>query len=160
MSKNTIEKLLNKAYFYLYLRQRSEKEMYDYLQKKAVIYHASEEDIQQVIHELHKQKYLDDDAFVESYIRYKTSSKPKGEYALRRELLKKGIPEAKISAYFEKNALPEDSLAKEALKKVWYRYKNLESLKQKKRAIDFLSRRGFSFDTAQQAFDEVKKKPE
>ncbi len=157
MAKKQIEKLLNKAYFYLYLRQRTEKEMVDYLKRKAEIYHASDNDVQQVMQELRMQNYLDDDAFITSYVRYRTSVKPKGEYALRKELLQKGISESKIDSYFEKNTRQEDVLAKDALKKVWSRYKNLEPLKRKKRAIDFLSRRGFSFDTAKQAFEELEK---
>lgn len=156
MAKEQIKKLLNKAYFYLYLRPRSEKEMVDYLKKKAEIYHATDADVQQVIQELRNQNYLDDDAFITSFVRYRTSIKPKGEYALRMELLQKGISENKIHSYFEENTLEEDVLAKDALKKVWSRYKNLEPLKQKKRAIDFLSRRGFSFDTAKKAFEELK----
>jgi len=157
MSKKTIEKLLNKAYFYLYLRQRSEKEMYEYLKKKVKTYHATEEDVEEVMKKLRLQKYLNDDAFVDSYVRHQTAIKPKGEYALRLELLKKGISETKINSYFEQTDLDEKALAKEALAKVWSRYKNLDFIKRKKRGIDFLSRRGFSFDTAKQAMEYMEK---
>lgn len=158
MLNKTIEKLLNKAYFYLYLRQRSEKEVLDYLKKKAGIYHATEEDIEHVMDKLRDQHYIDDDAFLESYIRYQTATKPKGEYALRLILLKKGISEEKINAYFESHTLNEKQLAKEILQKILLRYKNLDPQKRKKRAIDFLSRRGFSFDTALEAVEIVEKK--
>lgn len=157
MSKENKDKLLNRAYFYLYLRQRSEKEMLDYLKRKADQYHATDEDVKEVMQELKLQKYLNDDIFIESYVRYRTTAKPKGMYALRLELLKKGLPEEKINDYFEKHEIQEDILAKEALRKAWSRYKNLDPLKRKKRAIDFLSRRGFSFDTAKEALDELEK---
>lgn len=160
MSKKNKDKLLNRAYFYLYLRHRSEKEMLDYLKRKADQYHATDDDVKEVMQELKLQKYLNDDVFIESYVRYRTTAKPKGTYALKRELLKKGIPEEKINAYFEKNEIQEDMLAKEALRKAWHRYKNLDTLKRKKRAIDFLSRRGFSFDTAKEAFDNLEKSTE
>ncbi len=157
MSRELIEKLLNKAYFYLYLRQRSEQEMREYLKKKAQKLNAGPEDIESAIRELREQKYLNDDNFIEAYVRYRSSFKPKGEYALRLELRQKGIPENKINSFFEREKLDENSLAEEALRKSWSRYKNLEPLKRKKRAMDFLSRRGFSFEAVKSAWEKVEK---
>lgn len=158
MPNETIEKLLNKAYFFLSLRQRSEKEMYRYLKRKAEGCSATDEEVGQVMEELRSQKYLNDDAFVEAYVRHQSAIKPKGEYAIRLELRKKGIPEAKIDLYFQQNSVDEEMLAKDALAKVWSRYKTLPFLKRKKRAIDFLSRRGFTFDTANQAVEYMEAK--
>ena len=84
---------LNLAYFYLSIRNRSEKEMRDYLAKKK----ASEEVIEKIITSLKEKKFLNDEAFTRSWILNRARVKPKGRVLLKLELRQKGISDDIIS---------------------------------------------------------------
>lgn len=152
--KEAYEKLLGKAFFYLRIRQRTEHEMKTYLAKKASsIIGAGEDVIYAVMGRLKELNYLNDATFAESHIRSRMRSKPKGEYVLKQELKAKGVSEQDIEGFFDKNEIDEVALAKQALQKKWSSYKSLEFLKRKKRASDFLLRRGFSYDSIKEALE-------
>ena len=138
--------LLNKAYFFLKFRPRSEKEIRDYLYKKVAKTHWSREDADKIIENLKEQELIDDGKFVEWFIRQRMTLKPKGERVLRRELLQKGIDEELIDKYFSQNVVDEEALARQILEVRWPRFKNLDSRKRFEKAVSFLGRRGFGFD--------------
>lgn len=138
--------LLNKAYFFLKFRPRSEKEIRDYLYKKVAKTHWSRGDVDKIIENLKEQELIDDGKFVEWFIRQRMTLKPKGERVLRRELLQKGIDEELIDKYFFQNVVDEEALARQILEVRWPRFKNLDSRKRFEKAVSFLGRRGFGFD--------------
>lgn len=153
MQDKQYEKLLGKAFFFLKSRQRSEFEMRQYLEKKAQALHVQKSVIDQVIARLCELKYLDDKAYAESHVRSRIRGKPKGEYALRQELSAKGIQNTIIDQYFENHPLDEGALSYKALQAKWPLYRNLEYATKKRRATDFLLRRGFSYDSIREALE-------
>jgi len=138
--------LLNKAYFFLKFRPRTEKEIRDYLYKKIIKTHWSRDDAEKIIEKLKEQQLIDDEKFVELFIKDRTALKPKGKKLLVRELKQKGIGDDLIENYFLKNDLDEESLALKILEKRWPRLKSLDSQKRFEKATRFLASRGFDYD--------------
>ena len=138
--------LINKVYFFLKFRPRTEKEIRDYLYKKIKSKHWSRDDAEKVIEELRSEDLIDDKKFVDWFVRNRTTLKPKGQRMLTRELRQKGISDELIEKYFSENIVDEESLAFKILEKRWPRYKNLSSQKRFEKAGRFLMSRGFNFD--------------
>ncbi|MBP9691140.1 regulatory protein RecX [Candidatus Woesebacteria bacterium] len=147
MKTEIAESLLNKAFFYLGIRVRSEHEMRQYLEKKAALFGGMQEDIEHVIARLIELDYVNDAVFVESYVRSRNNSKQKGEYVLRKELAQKGVSEEIVNHFFQTHVQDPLQLAKKALRPRWAGYSSLDPMKRTKRAQDFLLRRGFDYDT-------------
>ena len=82
-----IKKYLKNTYRYLGIRNRSEKEIRDYLIRKK----ATNEIIDHIVDLLKKQKFLNDEEFARSWISSRARFRPKGKNAIRFELLQKGI---------------------------------------------------------------------
>jgi len=137
--------LLNKAYFFLKFRPRSEKEVKDYLYKKVKTTHWSREAADKIIIKLKEQELIDDKKFIEWFIRFRTNLKPKGVRLLTQELRQKGVAEDLIEKYFDNNQVDEEKLAFQTLEKRWPRYKLLNSQKRFEKAYRFLLSRGFSY---------------
>ncbi len=148
--------LLNKAYFYLKFRLRTEKELRDYLIKKIKDKQWSLDDVEKVINILKDQQLIDDERFVQSYINDRINIKPKGKKLLIKELKQKGIKEDLLEKYFLKNELDEEELAFEVLKKRWSRLNRLDEKKRFEKAIRLLLSRGFSFETAKKTYKKLK----
>ncbi len=138
--------LLNKAYFFLKFRPRTEKEIRDYLYKKISRTHWSRNDAEKVIRELIEEKLVDDKKFVDLFIRDRTALKPKGKKLLTKELKQKGISDELIEQYFLENNIDEESLAFKILEKRWQRFKFLDSRKRFEKSARFLMSRGFNYD--------------
>jgi len=143
---NDLLVLLNKAYFFLKFRPRSEKEIRDYLYKKIKSKHWSRDDAEKVIEELKEEDLIDDKKFVDWFVRFRITLKPKGKKVLVRELKQKGISDELIEKYFSENKIDEESLAFKILEKRWPRFKNLDSRKRFEKATRFLMSRGFNYD--------------
>lgn len=156
------EILFNRAAHYIRLRERSEKEMDAYLQKKIKIYYLSEKEInelvQKIISRLKELDLLNDKRFIEWWVGQRSYFKPRGSYLLRQELQQKGADRDEISFYFEDNKIDELLLAKEALAKKMRSLETLSLKESEKKALSFLMRRGFSFSIAKKAFEECKEK--
>ena len=80
---------------YISVRIRSTKEIFDYLKKKNV----EEEDIEEIIKKLTKEKFLDDNHFCECFIKDKLNFTTMGEYKIINELKKHNIASDIISNY-------------------------------------------------------------
>jgi len=137
--------LLNKAYFYLKFRPRTEKEVREYLYKKIKTTHWSRDDADKIIDELKSQGLIDDKKFVELFVKDRINLKPKGKKLLTYELKKKGIDDNLIENYFFNNVLDEENLALKILKKRWSRFENLDSKKRFEKSARFLLSRGFNY---------------
>jgi len=148
--KELFEKFLQKCYRFLSLRNRSEKEIRDYLKKKTAKYKLSEPKniIDKVVTALKEEKLIDDKNFITWWVDQRSYFKPKGLFVLKQELLQKGINRDLIDQYFEENKIDELSLAKIALQKKVKVLKELKKEERYQKAISFLVRRGFSFETA------------
>ncbi len=147
--------LLNKAYFFLKFRPRSEKEVRDYLYKKVSTTHWSRDAADIIVEKLKSQLLVDDVKFVDWFVRQRTALKPKSQRLLTRELKQKGIADELIEKHFSSNALNEDSLAFKILEKRWVRFKGLDSRKRYEKAARFLMSRGFSYEICKKSIEKL-----
>ncbi|SET71296.1 regulatory protein [Salinibacillus kushneri] len=86
-AQDEIHKFYGMAINLLSYRIRSEKELTDYLRKKE----AEVEQIQQVIHKLKQEGYVDDREFAYTFVRSRMNTSSKGPLLLKKELMEKGI---------------------------------------------------------------------
>src|SRR5882757_99837 len=149
-----ISKYLENCYRYLAIRNRSEKEMRDYLLKKK----ADPEIIDAIVEKLYKQKFLDDEAFARSWVRSRARFRPRGKRMLQMELQQKGINKELIQIVLaEENEDVPDELtqAKNLIPK------RIEKLRDEPRQIiyqkvgAFLARRGYGWEVIKKAIDET-----
>lgn len=153
--EDQIHQALSGAYFFLKFRPRSEKEIREYLIKKAEKFHWKSTVVEAAISSLKEQNYINDDEFVEWFVYHRKLSKPKSAYALKNELHRFGVDRDNVSEYFEQNPIDEEKLALAALQKRWPRYQNLDKKEQFQKAAAFLSRRGFNFDIIKKCIDHL-----
>ena len=128
-----LDKALNRCYFYLKHRPRTEKEIYFYLYKKANKYKINQKDIADIILELKEKSYLDDKKFIDWFVSKRLSTKPKAVFIIKNELKRLGIKDDLINEYFEDVEINEYDLAIKLLTKVNRRFINLEADKKKEK---------------------------
>lgn len=153
-----LDKALNRCYFYLKHRPRTEKEIYFYLLKKSKKYNINEKDIRDIILDLKQKSYLDDTKFVEWFVSKRLSNKPKAVFIIKSELKKLGIKDDLINAYFDENKVDEYEIAIKALMRVNKRFLNLDPDKKKEKQYSHLLSRGFKYDDIKKAVEESNKK--
>lgn len=141
--------LLQKVYRLLSIRDRSEKEIRDYLQRKKA------QNPDEIVEKLIEQGYINDERFAREWVGARRRSKQKGVKALRLELWQKGINKEIIEEVVSSqlSAISEEQVAEKALEKKIKIWKNLDQVEFRKKAIDFLMRRGFEYETAKKAID-------
>jgi regulatory protein len=147
------EKYLSLSYYYLSIRNRSEKEMRDYLTKKK----ASGEIIERIITSLKDHKFLNDETFARSWVLNRARLKPKGKVLLKIELRQKGIADELIQKVLEEvqEEIPSElSQAKSLIVKRMERMKGSTRDEIYSKVGGFLARRGFSWDVVKKAIDE------
>ena len=147
-----VKKYLENTYRFLGLRNRSEKEIRDYLIKKK----ASEDIIEHIINLLKEQKFLDDEAFARSWVLSRARFKPKGKSALLFELRQKGIGQEIIDKVLqEKHEEMPDELtqAKRLIAKRIEKLKGASRQEIYQKVGGFLARRGYHWETIKKAID-------
>lgn len=148
-----IEKYLSLCYRYLTIRNRSEKEIRDYLQKK----NADPDIIDAIVVRLYEQKFLDDEAFARSWVRSRAMFRPRGKRMLQIELQQKGIHKDLILQVLDEES---DDVPDEMTQAKNLIAKRVAKLKDEPRHIiyqkvgAFLARRGYSWDVSKKAIDE------
>lgn len=148
--------LLSFAYRYVKHRTRTVWEMKRYLEKKVVLYHFDIALVSQIIEYLTSLRLLDDRVFIGEYVRTQNAIKPKGALALRIGLKKYGIHDSDIDAYFCNNTQDEPELALKALRSKMKSLLHMPDEKKRfQKAVQFMQRRGFSYDTAKQAYNSL-----
>jgi regulatory protein len=144
---------LSLAYQYLKYRSRTVWEVQKHLQKKAPLYHFSEALIDDTLTYLLSLHLLDDMVFIGEFVRSRNAIKPKGLRALRQELRRYGVSDADIDAYFSKHPPDEDLLAAKVLRPKLKTLSHVsDERKRFQKAMQFMQRRGFSFDCAKEAY--------
>lgn len=141
-SKKNDQDLLNSALRYLAHQHRSIRQMNEYLVKKGF----DEDMINKTIEKLLEQKYLDDEIFTRTFVESRINHKPKSKFALAYELKKKGIKSAFIENIL-KNYDDQD-LALKAIEPKIKLWRNLDFEKIKKKTLNFLQYRGFTYEIA------------
>ena len=157
MSKE-VSTLLNYAYFYLRFRPRTESEIRQYLIKKAKKFSYGGDIIDATVADLKKQTLIDDTKFVTWFVELKGSSAKKSRSMMSFQLMRHGVPQEIISAYFEDNEVDEMKNCRSALASQWRRFEKVEKRKRFEKAAAFLQRKGFSYGTIKRAIAEKEEK--
>lgn len=144
--EDSIQWLLDNAYFYLKFRLRTRKEMSHYLCKKASRYAIDESVIEKVLDILEDKRFLDDREFIKLFVEQRALHKSKSMFALTQELLQKGIKKELIEQFFLDNPNNEEKDAYRILSQRWERLLQLPQPIRIQKASQFLLRRGFSYD--------------
>jgi len=118
---------------FLKFRPRSVFEVREKLKSKGV----STEEIEKVIKVLKDNQLLDDEKFAKMYVRDRNLLRPTGNYLLKLEMKKLGLPEKDIEDALADQ--DEEELARQALESK-SRYRNADFNHQ----AQFLARRGFN----------------
>ncbi|MDO8639196.1 MAG: RecX family transcriptional regulator [Candidatus Daviesbacteria bacterium] len=165
-------KLMEKMYGLFSIRQRSEREVRDYLKNLSFKRKLKDQDeisslaIDQLIEKLKKKEMLNDSEFAKAWVEGRRRSKQKSIRALKMELMKKGIGREVIeevlrladarsgSSIFQS----EEDLAGKALEKKMRVWKSLPRPEFKKKAISYLMRQGFDYSLIKNLVENVLKK--
>ncbi len=140
-------KAYERAIFFLGFRARSRAEIERYLRDKGF----SVEAIAAVVQRLNAEKYLDDEAFAQTWVENRQQFRPKSRRALRHELGQKGLNAAEIEAAV--GGLDESESAWQALAPKLAQWRHLDELSFKKKAGGFLGRRGFGYEVVRGALE-------
>ncbi len=152
-----VGKLMEKMYRLWSIRQRSEKEVRDYLRVKNK--DISKLTIDALVERLKKKSMLNDLEFARAWTEARRRTKQKGIRAIKLELFQKGINREIIEEVVSgESPVSEEELAKQALEKKIRVWRNLEPLEFKKKAYDFLMRRGFEYEVVKRAVEKLEKK--
>ncbi len=100
--------------------------------------------INEVINRLIELKYLDDDQFVKDYVLSRIQFKPRGISLIKQELRVKGIDKNIIDVGFENLDYDESKACRDLISKKMRLWSKHPILKQKSKAFQFLSSKGFS----------------
>ena len=107
-----------------------------------------------VTHQLQSARMINDLEFARAFVRDRLKRKPTGQALLRLQLLAKGISSSMADRVLVDLISPQNqeaSALQAAMRKIQitrYSKRNLDDEKRKKRLLDFLLRRGFSYEFA------------
>ena len=153
------EKELSKAKSYVYgilaRRMYTTKEIRDKLADRGYV----DEIIQDVIAVLERYGYLNDRTFAEEWIRSRMQGKPKGKFALRYELLRKGIEKSIIEDALNQafDESKEVDIALELARRKIRSYRGDDPTVARRKLQGFLLRRGFNFETVNDVIQQIMK---
>ncbi|MGG3562839.1 recombination regulator RecX [Neobacillus rhizosphaerae] len=150
--QDDIRKAYNLAINYLARRMRSEKEIKDYLLKKEL----NEPVINEVLHRLISQKYINDQEYAFAYVRTLANTTDKGPDLIKMELKEKGIKEDILIQALEE--YPREQQIEKATKmsEKFLQKNTKESIKiQKQKLEHLLLRKGYPFEVIQIAVNET-----
>jgi regulatory protein len=150
--QDDIRKAYNKAIYYLSRRMRSEKEINDYLVTKEI----DEPVINEILHKLTAQKYINDEEFAFAYVRTQANTTDKGPNVIKTELKEKGIVERILNQALKEYPLEQQIEKATKISSKFYDKNTKESLKiQKQKLENLLLRKGYSFEVINIAVNDV-----
>jgi len=138
----------NSAIYSLAMREHSRLELKNKLTKKE---YAENVDLEKLLDELEENNYLNEERFIESFIRYR-SGRGQGINKISNELKQRGINNVQINIALQEAEIDWFKLAKEQNEKKFGLQKP-EDFKEKARQMRFLSGRGFDFDEIRASVD-------
>jgi regulatory protein len=130
-------------------RPRSEQEIRRRLQRKGF----SEDAIENAVQRLLRAKLLDDEAFARYWISNREQFRPRGQYALRQELWRKGVSSRIIDSLLEE--VDEAESAYRAATKRLSRWQRMDPNDRQRKLTGYLQRRGFSYDVIRDVWDRL-----
>jgi len=143
----------NIAINYLSYRPRSSKEIIDHLTKKGYSRACAED----VTCQLQSVRMVNDLEFARAFVRDRLKRKPTGQALLRMQLRAKGIPSSMVDTVLTELISPQSQqasalqAAKRKIQLTQYSKRNPDEEKRKKHLLEFLLRRGFSYEIALKA---------
>jgi len=152
--KHELEEAYLRSVRYLAYRPRSRKEVELHLNKKKY----SPETVAMTIRRLFESQLIDDGSFADWWIAHRCRLKPRSAYALRFELLQKGIDEDIISTALA--TIDDGEMAIALLQSNRKQWRRLDGHKKRQKILSFLNRRGFGYDIAKSAYEEYIQKSE
>jgi regulatory protein len=158
-----VGKLMERMYGLFNVRMRSEKEVRDYLRnlsfKRKV---KGGEELSEIVtgslvEKLKQKGLVNDEVFAKSWMEARRSSKKKGVNAIKAELFQKGISRDIVEDVLEESGDGETEvyLAQQALEKKIRVWKNLPEIEFKRKALEFLVRRGFGYEVAKEVVRKI-----
>lgn len=158
-----VGKLMESIYALFNKRQRSTKEVKNYLRKLSYKRKVngqceiSSSAIDLVVEKLKHKNLLDDEEFARSWVYIRRKSKKIGKIALRVELIRKGIDKEIIDKVLEEacDLDTEEAIAHKALAKRLPRWSSLSYLTQKRKAYEYLGRHGFEYNIIKDVVEKV-----
>lgn len=142
MSKySELERAKYAAFLYLGRRSLTYKQMVDKLQKKEY----SEETIKEVMEYLEELNYINDSEYTRRYVADAVNLKKHGKHRIKQDLRLKGISPHIVDEIFEELE-PDTNEVLRNLVEIKSKNMDINIPKEKNRLINFLIRRGFSYD--------------
>jgi regulatory protein len=138
-SRQATEEAYQRALSLLSRRPRSEHELRQYFRRRGI----EDEISAHVLGRLREQGLADDHAFARAWVENRMEFRPRGPFALRAELRKKGVANEVIDAALE--GFDEEEAAFKAASKMVRRWKELSAEEFRSRLNAYLSRRGFDY---------------
>lgn len=140
----------NLALYYISFKQRTTAEVKKYLEQHDInnLY------IPEILENLQKDNWLNDEQYVENYLAQYLNLGDKGAYVLKQKLIQKGIPSQLIDqklADLDFSPLSE-KVAQKLLRKYQYKF-SAKTLKDK--IIQNMMNKGFSYSEAKRAFENL-----
>jgi regulatory protein len=149
----TLHPSITAAYRYLSYRDRSREEVRKKLTEKGF----SPEIIEQTLQRLEDHNLIQDESFALRYGRSQIRSKLLGPARLKEVLREKGVPpdviHKTLAVLYEEH--PALEVAREALRKKIQNLESIDSVRDRRRAVDFLRRRGFEYDMINNLLQEL-----
>ncbi len=149
------ERQMQKAYDlslnFLALRDRSVKEVKEYLYKKKF----NSEIIELTLLTLQENRLLDDDKFAQEFIHTREKIRPKSKFALRYELKNKGVCDTIIEKQLDR--IDEYKSAYNAIGPKISTWLQLEKKIIKNKMFGFLKNRGFNWEVSKATWEKFSK---
>lgn len=133
------EEAYQRALSLLSRRPRSELELRQYFKRRGI----DSEIGDTVLQRLRERGLVDDEAFARAWVENRTAFRPRGPWALRAELRKKGVANETIDAALE--GFDQEQAAYKAASKVARRWSELSAEDFRSRLDAHLARRGFDY---------------
>lgn len=132
---------------YLASRPKSVAEIGRHLRSKRY----DDDAIALAIDKLRAQRYVDDEAFARWWLEQRERFKPRGDRALRSELMQKGVSRDVVDVVLGERAPDADvEQAKRALSRPLTRWAALPPAERKRKIQTYLATRGFSYGTIEE----------
>ncbi len=161
--ESEVGKLMERMYALFNIRQRSEQEVRRYLKNlsfKRKIKdqeEISESAIELLINKLKQKRLLSDAEFAKAWM--ESRAKKYGVNRIKQELYKKGIDRQLIEEVISGERMENsEQVARKLLEKKLERWKSLTPMELKKKAFDFLLRRGFEYSQVKSIIENILKK--
>jgi regulatory protein len=132
---------------YLGSRPRSVAEIARHLRSKRF----DDVAIDSAIDKLRAQRYVDDEAFARYWVEQRERFKPRGDRALKSELLGKGVSRDVVDVVLGERDPDADVMqAKKAISRLMTRWATLSAPERKRKIHTHLAARGFDYDTIEE----------